>query len=80
MRIYPGTKLQEIAIQEGVISAEDNLLEPKYYISKNVVTDGLKEKALATGQKWVFPDEELPDVIELMRQKKRKGPLWHLIR
>jgi radical SAM superfamily enzyme YgiQ (UPF0313 family) len=80
MRIYPGTKLQKLAIEEGVISESDNLIKPQYYIAKNVNLDTLKEKALKTGKNWVFPDEDLPEVIKIMRKKKRKGPLWHLIR
>ncbi|MBU0765078.1 MAG: radical SAM protein [Bacteroidetes bacterium] len=32
MRIYPGTLLYEAAVKEGVISSDDDLLVPKYYI------------------------------------------------
>lgn len=31
MRIYPHTRLREIAIQEGIIDADDDLLEARYY-------------------------------------------------
>jgi 5-methoxybenzimidazole methyltransferase len=31
-RIYPHTKIREVAVKEGVISAEDDLLEPKWYV------------------------------------------------
>lgn len=80
MRIYPGTKLREIAINEGLLLEDDDLLVPKYFISKNVNLDSLKEKAKRTGKLWFFPDEEMPEIITRMRLKKRKGPLWHLIR
>ena len=36
MRIYPNTILHQKAIEEGVVSKDDDLLEPRYYISKNV--------------------------------------------
>jgi radical SAM superfamily enzyme YgiQ (UPF0313 family) len=76
MRIYPGTKLSEIAVKESVINKEDNLLEPKYYISKNIDVTAIKGKALQTGNRWIFPDENISKIINIMREKGWKGPLW----
>lgn len=76
MRIYPGTKLQEHAIREGVISKDDDLLEPKYYLSKDVNYDTLKERALKTRKRWVFPDEDTTTITNKLRQRNKKGPLW----
>ncbi len=76
MRIYPGTKLQEYAINDGVIDKNDNLLEPKYYLSKDVNYDTLKERALKTRKRWVFPDEDTTTIINKLRQRNKKGPLW----
>ncbi|MBI5118847.1 radical SAM protein [Candidatus Poribacteria bacterium] len=36
IRLMPGTALREIAVQEGVISANDPLMEPRFYISRDV--------------------------------------------
>jgi len=36
IRIYPFTKLARIAIQEGVVSPSDTLLEPRFYMSSNL--------------------------------------------
>ena len=36
IRIYPNTALSKIAVSEGLISPEDNLLSPKFYIVKNL--------------------------------------------
>ena len=81
MRIYPGTELQKVAIEENVISADDDLLVPKYYISSNADLSALKEMAKKTGKRWVFPDEDLSGPLEKMRKKNKKGPLWeYLIR
>ncbi len=33
MRIYPGTGLQQRAIEDGVISRDDDLTEKRFYIS-----------------------------------------------
>jgi len=76
MRIYPGTKLQKYAIQEGVISKDDNLLEPRYYLSKDVNYDNLQERARNTRKRWVFPDEDNSAIINKLRQRNKKGPLW----
>ncbi len=76
MRIYPGTKLQQYAIEEGVIDKNDNLLEPKYYLSKDVNYDTLKERALKTRKRWVFPDEDTTTITNKLRQRNKKGPLW----
>jgi hypothetical protein len=80
MRIYPGTRLYDISLTEGIIDKDDLLLEPKYYISKNVNLDTLKERANRTGKKWAFPDEDtwtVPGKLRHMRNKK--GPLWEYL-
>lgn len=77
MRIYPGTTLHQVALREGVVEADDKLLEPVYYISPSVNYDTLKERAEKTGRRWVFPDEDVATVMNRMRKRKRKGSLWH---
>ncbi len=76
MRIYPGTKLHDLSIKEGVIEKEDDLIEPRYYISKEVDTTRLKERAAATGKNWIFPDKDFSENIKKFRNKNKKGPLW----
>ncbi len=77
MRIYPGTRLQEYAIKEGVILADDDLLEPVYYLAQGINYDTLKERADKTGRRFVFPDEDVVAVMTKMWARKRKGMLWH---
>lgn len=77
MRIYPGTGLQQQAIREGIINADDQLLEPVYYIARDIRYDTLKERAQQTGRRWVFPDEDVATIMNKMRKRKRKGSLWH---
>ncbi|MEE4198168.1 MAG: lipid biosynthesis B12-binding/radical SAM protein [Bacteroidales bacterium] len=79
MRIYPGTKLQEYAIQEGVIDKNDNLLEPRYYLSKDVDYEDLKQRANQTGKRWVFPDEDTTVMSNKLRERNKKGPLWEYL-
>lgn len=79
LRIYPGTKIYELALKEGKITASDDLLLPVYYISDNVNLDLLKEKAKRTGKKWVFPDEDLSGIMNKLRSRNKKGPLWEYL-
>jgi hypothetical protein len=79
MRIYPGTRLQEIAVQEKLIERNDPLLEPVYYVSKHIDIASLKEKAQKTGKQWIFPDEDLSPVMLRMRKRNKKGPLWEYL-
>ncbi|MGD0583269.1 MAG: lipid biosynthesis B12-binding/radical SAM protein [Bacteroidales bacterium] len=79
MRIYPGTFLHEIAIKENIVKEKDPLLSPVYYISKEINLATLKEKALKSGRRWIFPDENHSEVINRMRDKNKKGPLWEYL-
>ena len=40
MRIYPHTRLAELAAREGVIGPDDDLLAPAYYIAPDFRRDG----------------------------------------
>ncbi len=80
MRIYPGTKLHELAIKDGTIDRNDDLLEPRYYLSKNVDLLSLQPRAAATGRSWIFPDIDVSEKTKRLKAKNLKGPLWeHLL-
>ncbi len=79
MRIYPNTKLHHYAIGEGKISNDQELLESVYYVSDKVNIKTLKSRALQTKKRWVFPDEDHSVIIEKMRRRNRKGPLWEYL-
>lgn len=80
MRIYPRTKLCEIALREGVIKSESELVDPHYYVSPNIDVSTIEQRARATGQKWSFPDDPPSPMVERFRQRKRRGPLWEYLR
>jgi radical SAM superfamily enzyme YgiQ (UPF0313 family) len=46
LRIYPHTALARIAVEEGVISAHDDLLVPRFYI-RSELEDWLRETVAA---------------------------------
>lgn len=80
MRIYPYTRLCEIAIQEGIIKDQNELINPTYYVSKDVEVSTFKKRAAATGAKWIFPDDRRMLHMEHFREKKVRGPLWEYLR
>ena len=72
MRIYPGTKLYDLALAEGYLSPDDDLLEPVYYLAKDIDYATLKQRADLTGKRWVFPDEDVVTGHEQDEKKKTK--------
>jgi len=80
MRLYPGTQLHQIALKEGKVTEKDDLLLPYYYISDQIDVNTLKERALASGKKWIFPDDNRSEFMNILRARNRKGPLWEHLR
>lgn len=80
MRIYPGTKLEKIAIKEGKIKPNEDLLKSTYYVSEHIDISTLRVKSGETGMRWVFPDEDFSSLTNKLRLLNKKGPVWHLIR
>jgi radical SAM superfamily enzyme YgiQ (UPF0313 family) len=44
IRIYPETKLSEIAREQGIIKQEDDLLYPSFYLSPHLTKEWLSER------------------------------------
>jgi radical SAM superfamily enzyme YgiQ (UPF0313 family) len=80
MRIYPKTPLHKIAVKEGIVLPDDDLLDPAYYIAEGIDYSTLKERADQTGKRWVFPDEDVATAMNRLRKRNRKGMLWHHLR
>jgi len=88
IRIYPHTPLQEIAVQEGVINKDDDLLEPRFYISPLLGPGGpdrlieLITEAAMGRRGWIVPGLEInisPPLMEGIRRFGYRGPLWELV-
>lgn len=81
MRVYPGTMLQAIAIEKGLISPNDDLLAPTYYLEDGFEVEEVKRMALETGKAWVFPDDPQSGMMDVLRYKRnKKGLLWEYLR
>ncbi|MBU2645161.1 radical SAM protein [bacterium] len=79
MRIYPQTRLHQVAIEEGVIDADDLILESVFYRMDGLNVEDIRQKTKSTNNRWVFPDEDLQKPMEFMRKRGIKGPLWDFL-
>ncbi|MDR2042553.1 MAG: radical SAM protein [Tannerella sp.] len=80
MRVYPHTQLCDMALREGVIASPDDLIHPVYYLSKEIDPATIQPRAKATGQPWIFTDDAPSPVMEQLRRRGKKGPLWEFLR
>ena len=85
IRIYPGTRLYQTALQEGLVTADTDMLQPTFYLSP-AIRDRLADLVTAEAMQrsnWIVPGLEVnvsPAMLEAMRSFKVRGPLWKLIK
>lgn len=85
IRIYPGTGMESIAREEGVIPPGDDLLYPRFYLAGGDPGWLMRQaKEIASSRRnWFFPGERIwSDAIgpRLLRFFHRNGPLWRTFR
>jgi radical SAM superfamily enzyme YgiQ (UPF0313 family) len=86
MRIYPGTALYDIALNEGQIAAGRSILEPVFYRSAFVEPEEIVRQVQKQARErinWVIGagGEETVRIINEMYQRGYCGPMWeYLIR
>lgn len=81
MRVYPQTELHRIAISEKVISPDDTLVDPYYYVSPDFDLNLARTLAIESEKAWIFPDDPQSEMMDLLRLKrKKKGPIWEYLR
>jgi radical SAM superfamily enzyme YgiQ (UPF0313 family) len=81
MRIYPGTELHDMALRQGRLAPETDLLTPRYYLA-----DGLAESAIAEqlrdfarrSPRWIVGEAPpaYTEMVERLRRNGVIGPLW----
>jgi radical SAM superfamily enzyme YgiQ (UPF0313 family) len=85
IRVLPGTGMVDIALRDGQIDPDDNLLHPKFYVSPELgdeVVDRIESYARAHSN-WIVPGKGIKTniaVLQRLREKKVKGQLWRLLR
>jgi radical SAM superfamily enzyme YgiQ (UPF0313 family) len=82
IRVYPGSGLEKIALEDGVITPETNLLEPTYYISPQVERNRLEAtltEAFAGVKNCVFPPDALDDKLRILHRLGYKGAMWEML-
>ena len=86
MRIYPGTELYDIAVNEGQIERDRSLLEPVFYRSAGIESDEIiRQVRQKAGERinWVIGagGEDTAKVISRLYRRGHCGPMWeYLIR
>ncbi len=82
IRIFPKTKVYEIALNEGVIKPTTNLLPPVFYFSPYIDQKFL-DKTLR--QAWfgrfdrIYPCSEMLDRIKFLHSRGYVGPMWDVL-
>jgi len=84
VRIFPHTPLYDLAVEEGQIRPDQDLLSPVFYRSKGITTEAIidRVKRQACGRvNWVYGDggEETERIVTRMHAHGRPGPLWELL-
>lgn len=86
MRIYPNTKLYDIAVSEGQLGSDQDILEPVFYHSSSIradtIIDRVKERA-AGRINWIIGagDDKTAAIVTRLHARGHTGPLWeYLIR
>jgi radical SAM superfamily enzyme YgiQ (UPF0313 family) len=85
IRVLPGTEMVDIAVRDGQIDPDDNLLYPKFYISAGLedhLVDCIEAYARSHSN-WIVPGLGIKTnihVLQSLRERKIKGQLWRLLR
>jgi radical SAM superfamily enzyme YgiQ (UPF0313 family) len=86
IRIYPHTRLYDIALQEGQISESDDLLEPVFYQSRHIASNEIYqivEEHARGRENWFIGSGggHTARLVARLHKQGRTGPLWeHMIR
>jgi radical SAM superfamily enzyme YgiQ (UPF0313 family) len=81
MRVYPGTRLHSRVLRELALPPNDDLLQPRYYISSALTEEAVFERLRDFSRRspsWIVGDPP-PSYLELaarLRSRGVIGPLW----
>jgi radical SAM superfamily enzyme YgiQ (UPF0313 family) len=82
VRILPATRVRDLAIKEGMIQPDDDLLEAKFYVSPQVTMEGLNKALTAsfgTRIDRIWPPDRDLEKVRIFHQMGTRGPIWDLL-
>ncbi|SLM32814.1 conserved hypothetical protein [Desulfamplus magnetovallimortis] len=82
IRILPGTSLKHMAVKQGILTGQENLLSPVYYISPDVDKKWLEEtmeKAFKPHRHCVFPPDSYDRSVKFLHKLGHKGLMWDML-
>ncbi|MGH7818410.1 MAG: lipid biosynthesis B12-binding/radical SAM protein [Candidatus Binatia bacterium] len=85
IRVLPGTGMVDVALRDGQIDPDDNLLHPKFYVADSLRDELIDriERYARSRSNWIVPGKGIRTNIQMLqrlREKKIKGQLWRLLR
>lgn len=82
VRLLPNTLLARIAIREGLIESEKDLLKPVYYIAPGLDRTWLEQTltaAFAGVRHCLFPPDSMDSSLQVLHKLGYTGPMWDLL-
>jgi len=84
IRILPGTGMVDIALRDGQIEPDDDLLYPRFYVSPTLGEELIEriEAHARCHRNWIVPGLGIKtnvQVLQKLRSRKIKGQLWRLL-
>lgn len=82
IRLLPNTPLAKIAIREGVIASEKDMLQPIYYIAPGLDRAWLEQTltdAFADVRHCLFPPDSMDNSLQVLHKLGYTGPMWDLL-
>jgi lipid biosynthesis B12-binding/radical SAM protein len=82
IRILPNTPLARIALRENLISADEGMLHPIYYVSPALDKKWLEEtltNAFAGVRNCLFPPDAMDSSLQVLHKLGYTGPMWDLL-
>lgn len=82
IRILPNTSLAQISLKEKILSSDNEMLEPVYYISPEIDKNYLEKtltEAFANIRHCIFPPDTFDDRIRILHKLGYAGTLWDML-
>jgi radical SAM superfamily enzyme YgiQ (UPF0313 family) len=84
IRIFPHAPLHDLAVEEGQITRDQDLLSPVFYRSRGIGAEEIlaRVKQQARGRmNWIYGDggEKTERIVTRMHAHGHPGPLWELL-